>query len=158
MKMLVRFALPTTLVALVAIAAATLAFGAAGPKGNEDSLLNGSYSFRLDAADDSLAYDGYLEFDGNGSLVAGHFSVNRNGSVSHERVDSGTYTVSSDGTGTLRIVTVPTSGGLYFVFEFDIAVAHKGDVAYALETLASQITPIGLENLTEAVSGELMQQ
>lgn len=62
-----------------------------------------------------------------------------------------------DGTGTLRIVTVPTAGGLYYVFEFDIAVAHKGDVVYALETLSTQNTPIGSEGQTEAVSGELMQ-
>jgi large repetitive protein len=71
------------------------------------SLLSGSYSFlfrgfdKTKSSTGSVAIAGAIQADGNGTITAGEEDSNREGGVALGSTIAGTYTVGSDGRGTI---------------------------------------------------------
>lgn len=104
--------------------------------GNGNILLSGQYTFLFRGFDNNglAAMVGTITADGNGNITTGQEDINRNSSSGPTVVNnapiSGTYSVGTDGRGTMEfIVTNPTSG-VTLTVDYRIVIDSNGNVRF----------------------------
>lgn len=104
---------------------------------NNDSLVSGQYSFLFQGfdSDGAVALGGSLSTDGNGKIVGGGLDSNRVsgviGGVSVARATlTGTYSVGTDGRGTMELVATTTLPTLTVTLDFNLVLDSSGNVHF----------------------------
>jgi Putative Ig domain len=106
---------------------------------NNASLISGEYSFLFNGfdSDGAVAMGGSLETDGNGKITAGALDMNRvsgvigsiNGTGITRASLTGTYTLGSDGRGTMELIAT-NSLTVSLTLDFDLALDSSGNVHF----------------------------
>ncbi len=107
---------------------------------NNDSLMTGQYSFLFQGfdSDGTVALEGSLTTDGNGKITGGALDSNRvsgviggfgTNSVSAAAL-TGTYSVGTDGRGTMELVATTSSPALTLTLDFDLVLDSNGNVRF----------------------------
>lgn len=98
---------------------------------NSLALLNGTYSFLFQGfdKDGSVAIAGGLTFDGKGNITAGTADSNRVSGVFVGSTATGTYTLGTDGRGTIALTTVNVKNQT-LITDYQIALNSDGDVQF----------------------------
>jgi hypothetical protein len=130
----------------------------AGGSGN--SLINGSYSFLFNGFDSngSVAIAGSLTADGNGNITTGEEDSNRAGTNSGGVSNLitaiplvGSYSLGSDGRGTMRIVSTNPITSVNLSIDYRIVVDSAGNVHFMQY---NDITTAGVGTDTLGTHGE----
>jgi len=106
---------------------------------NNASLISGEYSFLFNGfdSDGAVAMGGSLQTDGNGKITAGALDMNRvsgvigsiNGTGITRASLTGTYTLGSDGRGTMELIAT-NSLTVSLTLDFDLALDSSGNVHF----------------------------
>jgi Putative Ig domain len=106
---------------------------------NNDSLITGEYSFLFNGfdSDGAVAMGGSLLTDGNGKITSGALDMNRvsgvigsiNGTGITRAAVTGTYTLGSDGRGTMQLIAT-NSLTVSLTLDFNLALDSDGNVHF----------------------------
>lgn len=104
----------------------TIAAGA-----NSNSLISGPYSFLFHGfdSDGPVAFGGSITTDGAGKIVGGGFDSNRVSGVVNRATLTGTYSVGTDGRGSMEMVAT-NSLGVALTLDFDLALDSNGNIHF----------------------------
>jgi len=118
-----------------------------------DASIKGTYSFRFYGQDfntfpsgvnNQIAATGVFTANGAGAITGGSLSYNDGGELCIYKLNGGTYSVSSDGEGSLNLASTISPTGtcpLLVPFEFYIAVGDiVGGVAHIVELGSNYFT------------------
>jgi len=102
---------------------------AAGTSNN--SLISGQYGFLFQGfdSDGAVTFGGSLATDGNGKITGGGFDSNRVSGPVVRAVLSGTYSVGTDGRGTMEMIATNTLG-VPVTLDFDLALDSNGNIHF----------------------------
>jgi large repetitive protein len=98
---------------------------------SNDSLVSGEYSFLFQGfdSDGAVAIAGSLVTDGNGKITAGFLDSNRMSGVVSRAALLGTYSVGTDGRGTMEMVAT-NNVGVALALDFNLALDSKGNIHF----------------------------
>jgi Putative Ig domain len=104
---------------------------------SNDSLITGEYSFLFQGfdSDGAVALGGSLVTDGNGKITGGGLDSNRVsgviGGLDVARATlTGTYSVGTDGRGTMELIATTTLPTLTLTIDFDLVLDSNGNVHF----------------------------
>jgi Putative Ig domain len=98
---------------------------------SNDSLISGQYSFLFQGfdSDGPVAFGGSITTDGSGKIVGGGFDSNRVSGVVARATVTGTYSVGTDGRGTMELVAT-NNLGIGLTLDFDLALDSNGNIHF----------------------------
>ncbi|MGD0957393.1 MAG: Ig domain-containing protein [Candidatus Acidiferrales bacterium] len=98
---------------------------------NTKSLLNGSYGFLFQGfdSDGSVAIAGTLVADGNGNVTSGSEDSNRVSGVVTGITLTGTYTIGTDGTGTMEL-TATSPQNVQLIIDYQLVLDSSGNAQF----------------------------
>jgi large repetitive protein len=98
---------------------------------NSDSLISGAYSFLFQGydSDGAVALGGSITADGSGKIVGGGMDSNRVSGVVSRATLTGTYSVGTDGRGTMELVATNTLG-ITLTLDFNLALDSNGNIHF----------------------------
>jgi Putative Ig domain len=98
---------------------------------NNNSLISGAYSFLFQGydSDGAVALGGSLTADGSGKIVGGGMDSNRVSGVVDRATLTGTYSVGTDGRGTMELVAT-NALGVTLTLDFDLALDSNGNIHF----------------------------
>ncbi|MGH9734560.1 MAG: putative Ig domain-containing protein [Candidatus Acidiferrales bacterium] len=104
---------------------------------NNDSLMTGQYSFLFQGfdSDGAVAFGGSLATDGNGKITGGGLDSNRvsgviGGTTVARATLTGTYSVGTDGRGTMELTATTSLPALTVTLDFDLVLDANGNVHF----------------------------
>lgn len=104
---------------------------------NNDSLMTGQYSFLFQGfdSDGTVALGGSLATDGNGKITGGGLDSNRVsgviGGITVSRATlSGTYSIGTDGRGTMELTANTGLPALTVTLDFDLVLDANGNIHF----------------------------
>jgi hypothetical protein len=101
--------------------------------GNGNALFSGAYAFHFRGFDSNglVAIVGSFAADGNGKITAGQEDINRNSSTGPVVITAamltGTYSIGTDGRGTLELVVVNPQTGVPLTVDYRLAIDSNGN-------------------------------
>ena len=98
---------------------------------NSNSLISGSYSFLFNGFDSqgSVALVGSLVADGNGKFTGGGIDSNRVSGAVNEQSLTGTYSLGTDGRGTMEIIAT-NSLGVILTTDYNLVLDSSGNIRF----------------------------
>ena len=107
------------------------------PGTNSDSLMTGEYSFLFQGfdSDGSVTLGGSLATDGNGKITGGGLDSNRvsgviGGTTVARATLTGTYSVGTDGRGTMELTATTGLPALTVTLDFDLVLDANGNIHF----------------------------
>lgn len=131
----------------------TLSISIVAGSGNDNSLISGAYSFLFNGFDSSgsVMIAGTLTADGNGTITGGIEDSNRISGVVTGIPLTGSYSLGSDGRGTMQLVSTNPSTKITLTTDYRLVVDSTNTIHFIQD---NDITTAGVATDTVGTHGE----
>ncbi len=129
----------------VGVAQAVLICTGGGDEAGSPATLAGTYTFSFFGANvtnvSPLAASGSVTLNGNGKVTGGVIRCNQDGQF-NSPITFGCYTINSDGTGFMAIMTSALVCGKYAGVDLDIAVSQPYGIQFQFSSDANDVNSV----------------
>lgn len=112
---------------------------------SSSTLLSGEYAFLFQGFDVNgpVSIAGTIVADGNGNITAGAEDSNRTSGIVLAATLSGTYTIGTDGRGTLELIAVNPQSGVQLRTDYNLALYSNGNARFIENNTLNTTAPNG---------------